>query len=169
MSPANLTAHVHISLFTLLITSVCLLIAFYLFNYSLFLLSVSVATAWANGLGRDTLWGFTASRSRQDASRQWRQAPWSYRRGHPRRPPLDLSQLSCVRSADSSGCDVSVNQCLLMGTHIYIYMHVSMKTMLDTSAHVLTTYPTPPVFAAPATVGNFVIFRRGRVALLKES
>ena len=124
MSPANLTAHVHISLFTLLITSVCLLIAFYLFNYSLFLLSVSVATAWANGLGRDTLWGFTASRSRQDASRQWRQAPWSYRRGHPRRPPLDLSQLSCVRSADSSGCDVSVNQCLLMGTHIYICMLV---------------------------------------------
>lgn len=54
-------------------------------------------------------------------------------------------------------------------TYIYIYMHVSMKTMLDTSAHVLTTCPTPPVFAAPATVGNFVIFRRGRVALLKES
>lgn len=165
MSPANLTAHVHISLFTLLITSVCLLIAFYLFNYSLFLLSVSVATAWANGLGRDTLWGFTA---------KMRQGSEDRHRDHTEEATPEDHRLT------SANCPVEI--CRFIGmrcqcesmlidvyTHIYIYMHVSMKTMLDTSAHVLTTYPTPPVFAAPATVGNFVIFRRGRVALLKES
>lgn len=57
----------------------------------------------------------------QDASRQWRQAPWSYRRGHPRRPPLDLSQLSCWDLQihwDAMSVWINVNWCV----HTYIYI-----------------------------------------------
>lgn len=58
----------------------------------------------------------------QDASRQWRQAPWSYRRGHPRRPPLDLSQLSCWdRQIIGMRCQC---ESMLIDGYIYIYKYM---------------------------------------------